>query len=255
MNPTLAQVESLFTVPSLAAAGAAAVAVPIAIHLLWRLRRRPQVWGAMRFLQAAYRRHKQRLRFEQWLLLLVRCLLVLLLGLALAGPMLGGWAGRWISGLDVRGRVVHVVIDDSLASQATGENDQAHFERLKQRALKLIDTMHPEDRMALWRGARPAEAIIAKPTQDRTALRNAIKKMQPRDSRSAMPTALREIDSVLEQAKVAPRAPWSWCSARSMNQLAFWMSLPRRGLVGWASERLCGRCRLPMTRQTCRSRR
>ncbi len=37
----------------------------------------------MRFLLEAYRKQKQRMRFEQWLLLLVRCLIVLLLGLAL----------------------------------------------------------------------------------------------------------------------------------------------------------------------------
>ncbi|MFW6032937.1 MAG: hypothetical protein ACOCTI_06150 [Phycisphaeraceae bacterium] len=39
----------------------------------------------MRFLLLAYRRHPRRLRAEQIFLLLVRCLIVLVLGLALAG--------------------------------------------------------------------------------------------------------------------------------------------------------------------------
>ncbi|HBS28811.1 MAG TPA: hypothetical protein DEB06_05030, partial [Phycisphaerales bacterium] len=46
----------------------------------------------MKFLLEAYRKHRRRLQLEEWLLLLVRCLVVLLLGLALAGPLLSGCA-------------------------------------------------------------------------------------------------------------------------------------------------------------------
>ena len=73
--------------PLLAAGGLAVTAVPIVIHMLTRLRRRPVAWGAMRFLLEAYRRHRSRLRLEQWLLLLVRCLILVILGLALSGRL------------------------------------------------------------------------------------------------------------------------------------------------------------------------
>ena len=72
------------------AAGAAAMSVPIIIHLLTRWRRKPQAWAAMQFLLEAYRKHRRRLQIEQLLLLLVRCLIRLLLGLALSGPLLAG---------------------------------------------------------------------------------------------------------------------------------------------------------------------
>ncbi len=75
----LAQVSGLFAQWSLAAAGAAAVGIPIAIHLLTRFRRRREPWAAMRFLIEAFRRQRQRIRLEQLLLLLVRCLVLLLL--------------------------------------------------------------------------------------------------------------------------------------------------------------------------------
>src|SRR5688500_16187448 len=129
----LSQVASLFTVPGLAVAGAAAVAIPIAIHLLTRLRRRPQPWAAMRFLLEAYRRQRQRIQLEQFLLLLVRCLILLVLGLALSGPLLGGIASGL--GVDTSGRVVCLVLDDSLSSQATADGQRRRFEELRRLAL------------------------------------------------------------------------------------------------------------------------
>ena len=51
----------------LAAAAVGAVAIPILIHLLMRRRRRPVMWGAMRFLLEAYRRQRRRLMVERWL--------------------------------------------------------------------------------------------------------------------------------------------------------------------------------------------
>jgi len=85
----------VFGAPALAVAGAAAVAIPIAIHLLSRVRRTRVDWGAMRFVRLAYQRQRRRLRFERWLLLAVRCLLVVLAGLALAAPVLTGALARW----------------------------------------------------------------------------------------------------------------------------------------------------------------
>ena len=68
--------------PALLAAGALAVSIPIIIHLLFRRRRKPVVWGAMRFLLEAYRRQRRRLTLEQIILLATRCLIVLLIGAA-----------------------------------------------------------------------------------------------------------------------------------------------------------------------------
>ena len=85
---TLAQASALFTAPVLAGIGAACIAIPVAIHLLSRHRRTRAPWGAMRFLQLAYKKQKNKLRLERWLLLLARCLIVLVAGLALAGPLL-----------------------------------------------------------------------------------------------------------------------------------------------------------------------
>src|SRR3982751_3472592 len=68
-------------------AGALAMSIPIVIHILNRRRFKTVTWAAMEFLLRAMRKNRRRLRFEQWVLLATRCLVVLLLGMALARPL------------------------------------------------------------------------------------------------------------------------------------------------------------------------
>ncbi|MBN8645264.1 MAG: BatA domain-containing protein, partial [Planctomycetes bacterium] len=77
----------------LAAAGFACVAIPIVIHLLFRRRRKPTPWAAMRFLLEAMRRQRRRLRLETLLLLAARCLMLACLAAAIARPLLSGASG------------------------------------------------------------------------------------------------------------------------------------------------------------------
>ena len=182
-------------VPALAAAGAAAAAVPIIIHLLTRLRRRPQAWGAMRFLLEAYRRHRSRLRLEHWLLLLVRCLILIVLGLALSGPGLSGCspAGAW-SGSS---RLIYLVVDDSLSSQAAQLEGRTRFDRWRDVAEQLVDSLRPIDRVALWGAAYPATALMGPAMLDHQEVRRQLEQMQPRYSRSNLRQALASIHDAL----------------------------------------------------------
>ena len=66
--------------------GLAGVGVPVLIHLLNRYRFRETDWAAMQFLARAARVRSRRIRLEDILLLLLRCLAVLLAVLAVARP-------------------------------------------------------------------------------------------------------------------------------------------------------------------------
>src|SRR5215213_10633741 len=94
-----------FATPAFALAGLALAAIPIIIHFLNRRRFKTITWAAMEFLLRAMRKNRRRLRFEQWVLLATRCLVVLLLGMALARPLacenqsMAGIGGR--TGLNV----------------------------------------------------------------------------------------------------------------------------------------------------------
>ena len=95
-----------FLHPAIAWAGLASVALPIVIHLLFRRRRVSVEWAAMELLREAVRRTNRRLKFEQWLVLALRCLTLLAAGLAIAVPVLDA---STIGG-EIR-RLVVVVVD------------------------------------------------------------------------------------------------------------------------------------------------
>ncbi len=179
-----------FTHPGLLAAGAACVAIPILIHLLLRRRRKPVLWGAMRFIIEAHRRTRRRLRLERWLLLAMRCLFLLLLGAALARPLLDASAAA----LGAPGsRTVYILIDNALAADARepgAPEDQAALARHKESAARLLDTLTPADRAALIALGSPAMALVSPPSADRAAVRTLLDNLQPTDGAADFAGAL-----------------------------------------------------------------
>ncbi|HLQ39021.1 MAG TPA: BatA domain-containing protein, partial [Planctomycetota bacterium] len=128
-------------------------AVPIVIHLLNRRRFKVVKWGAMEYLLAALKRNRKRLRMEQWLVLLLRTLAVLLLVFLVSRPQLGG------GGL-IGGKTHHVVLLDDSASttQRSGSTNLFDKEQDQVRALadKLGDT-RGGDLFSLVRTSRPTQ--------------------------------------------------------------------------------------------------
>lgn len=206
LTPSLALLPWLFLNGWLAAAGLATVSIPVAIHLLTRMRRQQQPWAAMRFLIEAYRRQRQRLRLEQLLLLLLRCLILFVLGLALAGPFLGG-LGRGL-GADGSGRLVCIVIDDALSTQALGTDKRERFENLRRTAGKVLDALRPGDRVAIWTASRPLGAPLAPPAPDLAQARMVLEGLRPRSGRADWPAALAAVKSVLDEQSLDRQRAW-----------------------------------------------
>lgn len=186
----------------------ATISIPIAIHLLTRFRRRPQPWAAMQFLLLAQRRHRHRMKLEKWLLLALRCLIPLLVGLALSGPMLGGCAGDVGALLGVSqgesGRLVYLVIDEALSTQSVDRSDRSRFDQLRNVALEIINGLGPTDRVVVWRGAFPAEPVAVVGPPGSLSVREAITLMKPRYSRSDLVNALAMVQDGLIQDRHRP---------------------------------------------------
>lgn len=91
--------------------GAALVTLPIILHFLMRQKPKEMVFPAMRFLKERRQSNRSRMRIRHFLLLLLRCLLIILVAIALAGPSVasqdyGNWltlGGIGLSGLIVAG--------------------------------------------------------------------------------------------------------------------------------------------------------
>ena len=167
-----------FVTPALAIAGLIAVAVPIIIHLLARRRRRPIEWAAMRFLIEAFQKHRRRLRIEQLLLLIVRCLVLALLGAALARPLLDA-----PEALDLGGsRAVFLVVDNGLASSVVISDGRTALDNTIDQAVTIVQSLGPGDTVGVVTAARPARGLVVPPSSDHAAIIELLRSMQPAEA-------------------------------------------------------------------------
>ncbi|MEM6853886.1 MAG: BatA domain-containing protein, partial [Planctomycetota bacterium] len=207
MTLQLAQLAGLFTAPALAVAGLVCVAIPVIIHLLSRTRRTRAEWGAMRFLRLAFKKQKRKLRMEKWLLLLTRCAIMVIAGLALSGPLLSGWWDGATPG-SASGRTVHVVIEDGLSTRAA-VGESSRFAALRTTALELLDGLSPNDRVQLWRGSSASEPHPAtpSPTLDHGLVRDTLADLEPGFGRSTLAATLQRVAEAIDAEGDAARQP------------------------------------------------
>jgi len=118
--------------------GAAAVSIPLALHFFYRARHTPLPWGPMKFLKEAIEQTSRRLKFQEIILLILRCLAIILLALAIARP-----ASESASRSN-RGDAVDAVfvIDNSFSMGArVGEKEKTRLDHAKESAIAVIATL------------------------------------------------------------------------------------------------------------------
>jgi hypothetical protein len=187
---------------------AAAVAVPIIIHLLNRRRYRVVVWAAMRFLLAAERKNAKKMRIEQLLLLAVRTALVLLLVLAMASVM--PWAEAvWHAlfpesvaraadfGMERTHRIL--VLDGSL-SMATRVGEQTCFERAKAVAGQIVRDAPRGDGFSVVLMSAPPRRIVPEPSDDANKVMAEIAATRLPHGNSDLAATLNTVENLVRQS-------------------------------------------------------
>jgi hypothetical protein len=189
-----------FLHPALAVAGAAAATIPIIIHLVLRWRMPHQPWGAMRFIEAAMEQRRRKLRIQTWMLLLMRCLLLLFIGVALAQPQMSspGQAGG-------QRRLLTLVVD----AGAMGRLEEANgltIDRLARAVLQIIGALRPADRIMIVRADEP-NRVIVEPTRGHSVASGAVQALdasaRPVDLPAALQTAATMVNRVRESDEVS----------------------------------------------------
>jgi hypothetical protein len=194
-------------------AGLLAVALPVVIHLINRVRYKRVRWAAMEFLLKAQKRVRRKMILQQLLLLLSRMLLMLLAGLLLAR-----FLGFGLSDEETRATAHAVVLDDT-PSMADGwradDGTQASaFESAKRVVVEQIAKSAAEattpQSLTLYRLSDLAHPISVDRLNDTTIARLAadLKSLAPsmvrvplRDGLKAAQAALAELPG--DTAKVA----------------------------------------------------
>jgi hypothetical protein len=180
--------------------GAIAVAVPIIIHLLNKRRFKIVDWAAMDFLLDADKKNRRRVRLENLILLLLRCLAMLLIGLILARPFLPSHLAKVLAENQQYEWVVW--LDDSLSHQV--QVDQATlFDGAKESLKSLLQRgvqSGSEETLTLFLTSQADKPVISnKPIRaDSIAeLTRAIDELRCSDWSADYPVALEDLQRYL----------------------------------------------------------
>lgn len=141
--------------------GTLAIASPILIHLLNKRRFKIVQWAAMDFLFEADKKNRRRVQLENFILLLLRCLAMLLLALMLARPFLPSNITAILAQAQKVERVI--LIDDSLSQRVLNGTQPAidvTKESVKKLLSQLATTTATEDWLTVILTSNPDQRLI-----------------------------------------------------------------------------------------------
>ena len=210
-----------------AGAAIAAVGVPLLIHLLFRKRYQIVPWAAMRFLVVAEKRHRRRI--DQWLLLVLRALALLLPLFAMmaatrwAEPLWQFFKPGAIESIANVPRTHHVlVLDASMSMTARTEGEQSRFEKALLQAENVIRAGGPGDGFTVVVLANGVQTVVPGPSNDVEKVIAELKKVKPTNAPGDTATSLGVVADILT------RSPRSY----PRRQLTFFTDLQRSA---WAN--------------------
>jgi hypothetical protein len=192
-----------------AGAFAAAVSIPIIIHLLNRKRFRVVTWAAMRFLLAAQRKNARKLRLEQLLLLAVRTLVVALLVLAMACVM--PWVDLWVwprlfpngtaFGQTVGQLRTHkILVVDGSFSMGTKVGEGTCFDRARAVAEQVVQESPRGDSFSVLLMAAPPRRVVGEPSEDPRKVAAEIKNLRLPHGNADVLATLNAVENLLRQS-------------------------------------------------------
>lgn len=179
--------------------GAVFAAAPIIIHLLNRRQFKLVEWAPMEYLKLTLRTNRRRLQLEQWILLAIRTLLILILIFAVARPFLSGnTAAAWLS---LGGRTSRVILIDDSLSMGLRAGGESSFDRATEQAAALIESLGTQDNLTVVTTSsinRPMSRDAALTQLEATDLADRVRQLEPVESANNWAATLSELADMLE---------------------------------------------------------
>jgi len=175
----------------------AVAAVPILLHLWSKSRYREVPWAAMEYLLDAVRRSSCRVQFENWLLLLIRTLLVALIVLAVAGPFFAGSGPLPVT----NGRTHCVIVIDGSYSMDYVSEATTNFERAKELAIEIVENSLQGNGFSLVLMSFPPRVIVGNPTSNRSDFIREIRNLALPQTTIDVPKTLVLVEELLIEAQ------------------------------------------------------
>jgi hypothetical protein len=174
-------------------------ALPVAFHFFFRLKRQARPFPTLMFFQRLDPKLNARRRLREWLILLLRTLLILFLLLALARPV---WFGHGQQG----SVAVVLLIDNSGSMTGPGEGGRTKLKEAVEGARDILAELHAADRAGIvLLVPDPAAPLPAGLTQDKTALKLALDGITETEASGSVAGAMDRAVRMLEASTAAHR--------------------------------------------------
>jgi len=151
----------------------------------------------MEYLLRAIRRRTRRMQFEQWLLLAVRTLLIVLVVTAVAEP----YFERIGLGAAAAGRVHRVLAIDGSYSMGYRPGDQTRFDQAKQIARQIVEQSNQGDAFTLVLLASPPRVVVGTPSIAAGEVLAEIDALRRPDTTLDLPGSVAAVERLLDRAR------------------------------------------------------
>jgi len=177
----------MFLSPFFMIAAAVAASIPLLLHLLQTRKRVATPFPTLRFLRVAQKQSSRRIRLENFLLWLIRTLIILMLGAAFAMPILRQRGLTWLGDAP---RDVALVIDVSYSMGYQTGRDTV-WDKAVESARAILAGLGENDRFCIYLARDQAEPLVAEPVNDKKQGLDLLGKLQPGNTSSQLaPAAL-----------------------------------------------------------------
>ena len=180
--------------------GVAALSIPIIIHLFHKSRFKIVKWGAMHLLEAVLRTNQRRIQIEQWILLAIRCIIPVLLALAMARPL---WKGA--SNLIGEAKTSTVVLLDNSYSMDASRAGSSSFAIARDETQRLINELRIGSEVHVVLMGQGGRGLLDTPTYDLSRVTQALTKTGAGYGSARVPAALDFAAGVFEKMHESTR--------------------------------------------------
>ncbi len=176
----------MFLYPLFLIAAGLGASVPLILHLMQNKRKEVHAFPTIRFLKMAEKSSSRKIRMENFLLWILRTLIMALLGMAFAMPMIRKSGLGWLGNAP---RDVAIVLDASYSMGYRSERGSV-WDKGIEAATTIINGLSDRDRFCLFLARDQPETLVAEPIANKQDGLSRLRALQPGQSSSRLGPAI-----------------------------------------------------------------
>ena len=190
---------SLNSLPLWGTLAALGISIPIVLHILNKARPKKVNWAAMELLQKTTQQQSKKIKLEDWLLMVLRCLTFLLVALAMMRLVFVN-SSDLFSGAS---RELILVIDSSY-SMNHGQYE-SRFDLAKKKAMKVVNSLPSGSKISLVTIGDEPEVLIRHKDPSEISLERYFAALEAKPEGFGLEVSLSVLDELLDESNSANR--------------------------------------------------